>query len=149
MAGSAVLLVGAEARPGGGDMNDFLAALIPTLAGTLRTATPLMLCAMGGLFSERSGIIDVGLEGKMLAGAFAACTIAALTGSAWLALLGAVGVAMALAALHGYAAITHRGNQVVSGVAINILASGLTMVFGNAWFGQVGQTPPLAPSARF
>ena len=130
-------------------MSDLIAALIPTLAGTLRTATPLMLCAMGGLFSERSGIIDVGLEGKMLAGAFAACTIAALTGSAWLALLGAIGVAVALAALHGYAAITHRGNQVVSGVAINILASGLTMVFGNAWFGQGGQTPALAPTARF
>jgi simple sugar transport system permease protein len=130
-------------------MSDFFAALIPTLAATLRVATPLMLCAMGGLFSERSGIIDVGLEGKMLAGAFAAATIAALTGSAWLALLGAIGVAVLLALLHGYASITHRGNQVVSGVAINILASGLTMVFGNAWFGQGGQTPSLSPSARF
>lgn len=130
-------------------MSDFFAALIPTLAATLRVATPLMLCAMGGLFSERSGIIDVGLEGKMLAGAFAAATIAALTGSAWLALLGAIGVAVLLALLHGYASITHRGNQVVSGVAINILASGLTVVFGNAWFGQGGQTPSLPPSARF
>ena len=55
----------------------------------------------------------------------------------------------ALALLHGYACITHKGNQVVSGVAINILASGLTMVFGNAWFGQGGQTPSLEPSARF
>ncbi len=130
-------------------MNEFFAALIPTLAATLRVATPLMLCAMGGLFSERSGIIDVGLEGKMLAGAFAAATIAALTGSPWAALLGAIAVATLLALLHGYAAITHRGNQVVSGVAINILASGLTMVFGNAWFGEGGQTPALAPSARF
>jgi simple sugar transport system permease protein len=130
-------------------MSDVLAALIPTLAATLRVATPLMLCAMGGLFSERSGIIDVGLEGKMLAGAFAAATIAALTGSPWAALLGAITVSSFLALLHGYACITHRGNQVVSGVAINILASGLTMVFGNAWFGQGGQTPALAPSARF
>jgi general nucleoside transport system permease protein len=130
-------------------MNDFFAALIPTLAATLRTATPLMLCAMGGLFSERSGIIDVGLEGKMLAGAFAAATVAALTGSPWLALASAIAAASLLALLHGYACITHRGNQVVSGVAINILASGLTMVFGNAWFGQGGQTPALAPAARF
>lgn len=130
-------------------MSDFFGSLFPTLAGMLRTATPLMLCAMGGLFSERSGVIDVGLEGKMLAGAFAACTIAALTGSAWLALAGAIAVAVALAALHGFATITHRGNQVVSGVAINILASGLTMVFGNAWFGQGGQTPALEPAARF
>ncbi len=113
-------------------MSDFLAALIPTLAAMLRVATPLMLCAMGGLFSERSGIIDVGLEGKMLAGAFAAATIAALTGSPWLALLGAIGTAVFLALLHGYACISHRGNQEVSGVAINIMASGLTMVFGNA-----------------
>ncbi len=105
-------------------MQDWIALLISTLAGTLRTATPLMFCAMGGLFAERSGVIDVGLEGKMLAGAFAAASIAAWTGSPWLGLVGAVLVAQGLALLHGYACITHRGNQVVSGVAINILVSG-------------------------
>ena len=130
-------------------MHDWLVLLIPTLAGTLRVATPLILCAMGGLFSERSGIIDVGLEGKMLAAAFASATIAALTGSPWLALGGGIGVACAMALLHGFACITHKGNQVVSGVAINILASGLTVVFGIAWFQSGGQTPALPDSARF
>ena len=119
------------------------------LASTLRVATPLILCAMGGLFSERAGLIDIGLEGKMLAGAFAAGTVAALTGSAWAGLGAAIAIAVTLALLHGFACITHRGNQVVSGVAINILASGLTAVFGIAWFARGGQTPALPPEARF
>ena len=130
-------------------MMDWLALAFQTFSATLRVATPLILCAMGGLFSERSGIIDVGLEGKMLASAFAAAAIAAVTGSPWLALGGAVAVSCAMALLHGFACITHRGNQVVSGVAINILASGLTVVFGIAWFQAGGQTPALEPAARF
>src|SRR5215472_6338217 len=112
-------------------------------------ATPLILCAMGGLFSERAGIIDIGLEGKMLAGAFAAAATAAVTDSAWAGLGAALAVALALALLHGFACITQRGNQVVSGVAINILVSGLTVVFGIAWFQRGGQTPALPPEARF
>jgi ABC-type uncharacterized transport system permease subunit len=130
-------------------MSDFLALLLPTLAGTLRTATPLLLCAMGGLFSERAGIIDVGLEGKMLAAAFASATIAWVTQSGWIGLFGGIAVACAMALLHGLACITYRGNQVVSGVAINILASGLTMVFAVAWFHMGGQTPGLDTALRF
>jgi general nucleoside transport system permease protein len=119
-----------------------------TLAATLRVATPLILCAMGGLFSERSGIIDVGLEGKMLMAAFFAAATASVTGSAWMGVLAGIAAAEALALLHGFACITHRGNQVVSGVAINILAAGLTVVLGTAWFQQGGQTPALAEGAR-
>lgn len=114
-----------------------------TLAATLRVATPLILCAMGGLFSERSGIIDVGLEGKMLVAAFFAAAISAVTGSAWAGVAAAIVAAEALALLHGFACITHRGNQVVSGVALNILAAGLTVVLGAAWFARGGQTPAL------
>ena len=91
--------------------------VIATLAATLRVATPLVLCAMGGLFSEKSGIIDVGLEGKMLMAAFFAAATAAVTGSAWVGVGAAILAAEALALLHGFACITHRGNQVVSGVA--------------------------------
>jgi len=126
-----------------------MSELLTILAGTLRLATPLILCAMGGLFSERSGIIDVGLEGKMLAAAFASATIAAATGSAWAGLAAGIGIACLMALLHGLACITYKGNQVVSGVAINILASGLTMVFAVAWFHMGGQTPGLESSARF
>jgi simple sugar transport system permease protein len=113
------------------------------LAATLRVATPLVLCAMGGLFSEKSGIIDVGLEGKMLMAAFFAAAVAAVTHSAWWGVAAAIAAAEAMALLHGLACITYRGNQVVSGVAINIIAAGLTIVVGNAWFQRGGQTPAL------
>jgi simple sugar transport system permease protein len=124
--------------------------LLHTLAAALRLSTPLILCAMAGLLSERSGIVDIGLEGKMLAAAFAAAAIAAVTGSAWLALACGIVTATLMALLHGYACITQRGNQVVSGVAINLLASGLTVVLGSYWFQQGGETPPLlSGSGRF
>jgi len=129
-------------------MSEGFDLLVLTLAATLRVATPLILCAMGGLFSERSGIIDVGLEGKMLMAAFAAGTVAAVTGSAWLAVAAAILASGAMALLHGFACITWRGNQVVSGVAINIIAAGLTVVLGTAFFARGGQTPSLTPEAR-
>ncbi|MBX2835623.1 MAG: ABC transporter permease [Gammaproteobacteria bacterium] len=124
-------------------------SLFAILDATLRVSAPLILCAMAGLFSERSGIIDIGLEGKMLAAAFAAGSVAAVTGSAPLALVCAVLVSFSLSMVHGFACITHRGDQVVSGLAINVLASGLTVVLGIAWFSQGGQTPALSSEARF
>jgi len=130
-------------------MDDWFSLTVLILSATLRVATPLILCALGALFCERAGLIDIGLEGKMLAAAFIAAAAAALTGSALIGLLAGLLTAQALALLHGFACITHRGNQVVSGVAINILAAGLTIVFGVAWFRQGGQTPALPPEARF
>jgi simple sugar transport system permease protein len=85
----------------------------------------------------------------MLAAVFAGAALAAVNHSVWLGLLAAVGVSVALGLLHGFACVTHRGNQVVSGVAINILAVGLTIVLGTAWFHQGGQTPALPNEARF
>lgn len=119
------------------------------LDGTLRLATPLILCAAAGLVSERSGIIDIGLEGKLLAGAFAAAAAASLTGSPWIGLAAAVGVAVLLALVHGFACISQHGEQIISGVAVNILAAGLTVVVGIAIFRQGGQTPLLGPAERF
>ncbi len=130
-------------------MDDLGPILIATLAATLRVATPLILCALAGLYSERSGIIDIGLEGKMLAAAFAAAAASAAAGSAWIGLGAGILTAVMLALLHGYACISQNGNQVVSGVAINILASGLTVVLGIAWFQRGGQTPSLGPEGRF
>ena len=131
------------------EVADAFAIAVLTLSATLRVATPLMLCAMAGLFSERSGIIDISLEGKMLASAFTAATVAALSQSAWLALVAGILIATIFSLLHGYASITQKGNQVVSGIALNILASGLTAVLGNAWFHRGGQTPNLPSLARF
>ena len=130
-------------------MSEFLFQLLLTFDATIRVATPLILCAMAGMFSERSGVIDISLEGKLLMGAFAAAAIAATTGSPWLGVLGAILVSVVLALIHGFACITNRGNQVVSGLAINILASGLTITIGIALFRQGGQTPLLGKDARF
>jgi simple sugar transport system permease protein len=130
-------------------MEDAFVHVVPTMNATIRIATPLILCAMAGMFSERSGIIDISLEGKMLGAAFIAASVAAVTGSPWLALLAGIAAAVCLALLHGFACITHHGNQVVSGVAINILMSGLTVVLGIAWFHRGGQTPSLESSERF
>ena len=128
---------------------EWFTTVLYLLGATIRVSTPLIFCAMAGLISERSGVIDIGLEGKMLAAAFAAAVVAALTGSAWEGLAAAVVVAAMLSLLHGFACITHRGDQVVSGVAINIIVSGLTVVLGNAWYQRGGETPQLQAEQRF
>lgn len=118
------------------------------LGTTLRMATPLLFCALAGLISERSGVIDIGLEGKMLLAAFAAASAGVATGSLVLALFVALIVALAASWLHGFACVTHRGDQVVSGVAINIIALGITSVLGSAWYEMGGQTPPVSDTVR-
>ncbi len=130
-------------------MADLWLQFLLTIDATLRVATPLILCAMAGIFSEKSGVIDISLEGKMLMSAFAAAAVAALTSSALVGLITAIGVSILLGLLHGLASITMRGNQVISGLAINILASGLTVTVGIAMFQQGGQTPNLARVERF
>ena len=129
-------------------MGDFLFQLLLTFDATIRVATPLILCGMAGIFSERSGVIDIGLEGKMLAGAFSAAAVAHLTGDPWLGVLAAIGTSVMLALVHGFACITHRGNQVISGLAINMLASALTITVGIALFRRGGATPSLMSSER-
>jgi general nucleoside transport system permease protein len=127
---------------------DFL-FIIDLLASSLRLATPLIFCALAGVLSERAGVIDIGLEGKMLFAAFAAATVGVVSGSWPLAMLAAIAVACALSALHGFACVTYQGNQVISGLAINIIAAGLTVVLGIAWFKQGGQTPQVPDAVRF
>jgi general nucleoside transport system permease protein len=126
-----------------------LAVVLQLAESSVRLATPLLLACLAGLYSERAGIFDIGLEGKMLAAAFAAGAVAYTTGSAWLGLLAGMGASTALALLHGLAAITFRGNQIISGVAINFLASGLTALAGQSLFAMGGQTPQLAGTGRF
>ena len=118
------------------------------LASTLRVSVPLILCALAGVFSERAGVIDLGLEGKMLMAAFAAGAVAATSGSMALALGAALLVGVAVSMLHGYACVSHTGDQVVMGMAVNMIAAGLTVVLGIAWFKMGGQTPALPDAVR-
>ncbi len=126
-----------------------LVTIIQILDSALRLATPLLFACLAGLFSERAGIFDIGLEGKMLMAAFMSASVAYLTGSVWLGLLGGIAASVVLSLIHGVASITFRGNQLISGVAINFLASGLTVVVSKDWFSQGGRTPALEGGARF
>jgi simple sugar transport system permease protein len=128
---------------------DVILVLVQLLDATIRVSIPLLLASLAGLYSERSGVFDIGLEGKMLAGAFAGAAAAAAYGSAWIGLGMAILVAVGFALVHGFASITHRGNQIVSGVAINFIAAGSTIILGQAWFRQGGRTPSLSGDARF
>jgi general nucleoside transport system permease protein len=128
---------------------EFFSTVIQVLDSTIRLSVPLLFACLAGLYSERSGIFDIGLEGKMLAGAFAAGAAAAVSGSAWAGLAMGIVIAVSLALVHGFASITHRGNQIVSGVAINFIAAGSTIILGQAWFHQGGRTPSLTADGRF
>ena len=123
--------------------------LIQILDATVRLAIPLLLACLAGLFSERAGIFDIGLEGKMLAAAFFSAAIASMTGSVWIGLLAGIAASLFLSGVHGLASITFRGNQLISGVAINFLAAGMTVLIAQSWFSQGGRTPSLSGAERF
>lgn len=127
---------------------DFL-TILQILDSTLRLATPLLLTCLAGLFSERAGIVDIGLEGKLLVAAFMSGAVAYVTGSIWLGLLAGVAASLIFSMLHGLASITFQGDQLISGVALNFLAAGLTVVIGQSWFALGGRTPPLSGDGRF
>ena len=129
-------------------MMDFNTVL-QILDSAVRLMTPLLLACLAGLYSERSGVFDIGLEGKMLMAAFTAASVAYATGSAWLGLLAGIGGSMAMSLIHGLASITFMGNQLISGVAINFLASGMTVLLGQKIFGLGGRTPSLQGAAPF
>ena len=130
-------------------MSDLFLTTLLTLDASFRVCTPLIFASMAGLFAERSGIVDIGLEGKLLMSAFIAASAASVFSSPWIGLLFAIFASCIFAMIHGLASITFKGNQIVSGVAINILASGLTMILTLAWFNSGGTTPTLQPDERF
>ena len=125
------------------------ATLLQICDSALRFATPLLLACLAGLYSERAGIFDIGLEGKMLMAAMSSAAVAALTGSVWIGLMAGIAGSMLFAAVHGVASITFRGNQLISGVALNFVASGITVLIAQDLFGQGGRTAPLTGNARF
>ena len=115
---------------------------IGLLAATLRFATPLAFAAMGGIFSERSGVVNIGLEGMMLSGAFFGIVVAAETGQWELGILGAMAAGGTLALIHAFFCIHLRADQIISGFAINFLALGLTGYLFRSLYGSQG-TPEL------
>ena len=123
--------------------------IIAILDSALRLMTPLLLACLAGLYSERAGVFDIGLEGKMLMAAFTSASVAYVTGNVWLGLLAGIAGSLMLSLIHGLASITFRGNQLISGVAINFLAAGLTVLLGQKIFGLSGRTPSLEGGARF
>jgi general nucleoside transport system permease protein len=127
--------------------------LLSLLFSAIRLATPMLLAALGGLYSERSGVINIGLEGLMLAGAFTAATVTYYSHNPWIGLLAAILAGVGVALIHAVACIRYRADQVVSGMAINILFLGVPALLSGALFESTGATPqipkdqllPLAP----
>lgn len=115
--------------------------ILALLFSAIRLATPLLLAALGGLYSERSGVINIGLEGLMLAGAFTAAVTTHYSGNPWVGLLAAILAGIAVALIHAVACIRYRADQVVSGTAINILFLGVPALLSGAMFASTGATP--------
>jgi simple sugar transport system permease protein len=113
------------------------------LVSTIRNAPVLTFAAMAGLFAERSGMVDIGLEGKILASAFASAAVAYATHNPYLGVAAGIVASVALAMIQAFVAITQKGNQLVCGIAINIAMSGLTFVLAQYFFQQGGRTPDL------
>jgi len=122
-------------------MTDLLTLAI--VFSTIRLTTPLLLAAFGGLLSERSGVINIALEGLMLAGAFTSATVTHYTGSPWVGLLAGIAAGVLIASLHAVACIEFGANQVVAGTAINILMLGAPALVSGALFDTSGSTPQI------
>jgi len=116
---------------------------VALIFSTIRLSTPLILAALGGLFSERSGVINIALEGMMLAGAFTAAAVTYATGSPYVGLVAGMMAGMLIAAIHAVACIRYQADQVVTGTAINILMLGMPAFLSGAFFLSSGSTPQI------
>jgi ABC-type uncharacterized transport system permease subunit len=117
---------------------------IALIWSTVRLATPLILAALGGMFSERSGVINIALEGMMLAGAFTAAAVTYAAGNPFVGLAAGMGAGLAIASIHAIACIRYKADQVVTGTAINILMIGVPGFLSGAFFLSSGATPQIA-----
>ena len=120
-------------------MNEILN--VSLIYSSIRLTTPLLLAALGGLYSERAGVINIALEGLMLAGAFAAAAITHYAGSPWIGLLAGILAGVIVAAVYAVVCIRFKADQVVSGTAINILMVGVPAMLSGAFFLSSGSTP--------
>jgi ABC-type uncharacterized transport system permease subunit len=116
---------------------------IALIWSTIRLSTPLILAALGGLFSERSGVINIALEGMMLAGAFTAAAVTYAAGSPYVGLVAGMLAGMLIAGIHAVACIRYKADQVVTGTAINILMIGMPAFLSGAFFLSSGSTPQI------
>jgi len=107
-------------------------------------STPLVLAALGGMFSERSGVINIALEGIMLAGAFTAAAVTYATSNPFLGLLAGIAAGVAISGIHALACIRFKADQVVTGTAINILMIGVPGFLSGAFFLSSGSTPQIS-----
>jgi ABC-type uncharacterized transport system permease subunit len=116
---------------------------IALIWSTIRLSTPLILAALGGLFSERSGVINIALEGMMLAGAFTAAAVTYAAGNPFVGLAAGMAAGTLIAAIHAIACIRYKADQVVTGTALNILMLGLPAFLSGAFFLSSGSTPQI------
>ncbi len=119
--------------------------IIPLLAATVQSGTPVLYATLGEIFTEKSGVLNLGVEGVMLLGALAAFSVSLATGSPWLGFLAAGGIGVVAALLHGIVCLWFQGNQVVSGLALTILGTGLADYLGTPYIGETA--PGFAPVA--
>lgn len=110
--------------------------LISILTRTLIAGTPLLLGTLGEIITERSGVLNLGVEGMMAVGAMSAFTVTLITGSPWLGLLAAVLAGALAAGLHAFVSVSLRANQVVSGLALTMLGLGVSGLFGRPFIGR-------------
>jgi simple sugar transport system permease protein len=122
---------------------------LAVLDAALRMATPLVLAALGGMFSERSGVVNIALEGIMLTGAFASIVATFYTGSPWAGVLAGVAAGVLVSLLHAVVSIVFKADQIVSGVAINLLAAGLTQFLMWIIWGSSANSPPVQGMAHW
>ncbi|MCY7323306.1 MAG: ABC transporter permease [Phormidesmis sp. CAN_BIN36] len=122
-------------------MSDSIAFLSDYLSASLRLSVPLAFAALGGLFSERSGVLNIGLEGMLLTGAFVSAATVFYTGNVWVAILAALVVGSLVGLLHAYLCVTLRVDQLVSGLAINLSAAGLTAFLSRLVFNSKTSQP--------
>lgn len=125
-------------------MEAFFVSFMFIILSAIRIQTPLTIGALGGMFSEKSGVVNIAIEGLMLTGAFFAVVVSHFTGNAFLGVLGGIVAGMLLSLVHAVVSIKYKGNQTISGTAINILAASLTVYLMRLIFETEGITPPVA-----
>lgn len=121
--------------------SDLIILGVTILFGSLVSGTPLLLATLGEIYGERSGVMNLGIEGMMLMGAMGGFAAWSHSGSIWLGLLAGMALGGLLALLHAFITVSLRADQVVSGLAVTILGTGLSSILGQGYVGQKAPVP--------